>query len=140
MEISTDSEHILHRIGSEDYNEIRKIMTSNPSEWEEIAVTDIPPYTKSEYDKKVAEFVREKYTADEEFALQRKMLNTIMSPDTISADGPASKALEEYQAYNAYVQECKERAKDASLYVKEEPEVLEPDGEELETEEQSNTI
>lgn len=83
----------------------------------EVAVTDIPPYTKSEYDAKVAELVREKYTADEEFALQRKMINAVMPPDTISADGSASKALEEYQAYNTYVQGCKARAKDASLYI-----------------------
>lgn len=120
VELSTDSEHILHRIGSEDYSEIRKIMTPNPSEWEEIAVSDIPPYTKAEYDNKVAELVREKYTADEEFALQRKMLNAVMSPETISADGSAGRAIDEYQAYNAYVQGCKQRAKDASLYVKDE--------------------
>lgn len=116
VEISTDSEHILHRIGDEEYPIIRKIMTLNPNEWEEIAVSNIPPYTKTEYDKKVAELVREKYTADEEFALQRKMLNAVMSPDTISADGSASKALEEYQAYNVYVQECKQKAKDPELY------------------------
>lgn len=120
VELSTDSEHILHRIGSEGYTEIRRITTANPSEWEEVAVTDIPPYTKDEYDKKVAELVREKYTADEEFALQRKMLNAVMSPDTISAEGSASKALEEYQAYNVYVQECKLKAKDPELYVKSE--------------------
>lgn len=120
VELSTDSEHILHRIGSEGYTEIRRITTANPSEWEEAAVTDIPPYTKDEYDKKVAELVREKYTADEEFALQRKMLNAVMSPDTISAEGSASKALEEYQAYNVYVQECKLKAKDPELYVKSE--------------------
>jgi len=64
--------------------------------------------------------VREKYTADEEFALQRKMLNAVMSPDTISADGSASKALEEYQSYNTYVQECKQKAKDPELYKTEE--------------------
>lgn len=121
VEITAEGENILHRIGSENYPEIRRIITPNPSEWEEIAVTDIPLYTKAEYDAKVAELVREKYTADEEFALQRKMLNVIMSPDTISADGSASKALEEYQAYNTYVQECKARAKDASLYTKDEP-------------------
>ncbi len=110
-ELSTDATHILHRIGSEDYTEIRKIMTANPSEWEEVALTDIPPYTKSEYDNKVAELVHERYTADEESALHRKMINAIMSPDTISADGSANKALKEYQAYNAYVQGCKERVR-----------------------------
>lgn len=117
VEISTDAEHILHRIGSEDYTEIRKVMTSNPDDWEEISVADIPPYTKTEYDSKVAELVREKYTADEEFALQRKMINAVMSSETISEDGAANKAIEEYQAYNTYVQGCKQKAKDASLYI-----------------------
>lgn len=120
-QLSCDKDHILHRIGSDDYTEIRDTHVTDPKKWEEMAVEDIPLYTKAEYDAKVAELVREKYTADEEFALQRKMLNAVMSPDTISADGSANKALEEYQAYNVFVQECKARAKDASLYTKDEP-------------------
>lgn len=119
-QLGTDQAHILHRIGGNDYAEIRHVMVANPEDWEEIAVSDIPPYTKEEYDIKVAELVREKYSADEEFALQRKMINAMMSPDTISADGSANKALEEYQAYNVYVQECKQRAKDPELYAKNE--------------------
>lgn len=119
-QLDTDQGHILHKVGSDDYTEIRHTMVKGPEAWEEIAVSDIPPFTKDEYDKKVAELVREKYTADEEFALQRKMLNAVMSPDTISADGSANKALEEYQAYNVYVQECKQKAKDPELYVKTE--------------------
>lgn len=121
VEITAEGENILHRIGSENYPEIRRIITPNPSEWEEIAVTDIPLYTKAEYDAKVAELVREKYTADEEFALHRKMINAVMSPDTISADDSANKTLEEYQAYNVYVQECKQKAKDTLLYTQDEP-------------------
>lgn len=116
VEISTDPEHILHRIGSDDYSEIRKVTTANPAEWEEITVSEIPPYTKAEYDNKVAELVREKYTSDEEFALQRKMINAIMSPDTISDEGSVNKTLSEYQTYNVYVQECKQKAKDPDLY------------------------
>lgn len=119
-QLDTDQAYILHRIGSDDYTEIRHVTVKDPDTWEEIAVADIPPYTKAEYDKKVAELVRERYTADEEFALQRKMLNAMMSPDTISEEGSANKALEEYQAYNVYVQECKQKAKDPELYVKTE--------------------
>lgn len=112
-ELSTDAAHILHKKGSEDYPEIRKAMVKADyaDSYKEVAVEDIPPYTKSEYDNKVAELVHERYTADEESALHRKMINAIMSPDTISADGSANKALEEYQAYNAYVQGCKERVR-----------------------------
>lgn len=120
--LDCDNDHIIHRIDNEDYPIIRHtfVKADDVDNYEEIAVSDIPPFAKEEYDKKVAELVREKYTTDEEFALQRKMLNAVMSPDTISADGSANKALEEYQAYNVFVQECKQRAKDASLYIKDE--------------------
>lgn len=110
VELSTDKEHILHRIGSEDYNVIRKIMTSNPDEWEEIAVTDIPPYTKSEYDKKVAELIHARYDADREMSL----INNIMEAE------PTEVHKAEYSAYQAYRAECKLKAKDPSLYVKAE--------------------
>lgn len=119
--LSTDATHILRRVGSYDYPEIRRATVQDPEQWEEIAVADIPPYTKAEYDNKVAELVREKYSADEEFALQRKMINAIMSPDTISDDGSASQALSEYQIYNTFVQECKQKAKDPTLYDKADP-------------------
>lgn len=118
--LDADAAHVLHRIGSENYPDIHHTTVKDPDQWEEIAVADIPPYTKSQYDNKVAELVRERYTADEEFALQRKMINAIISPDTISEDGSANKAIAEYQEYNVYVQECKMKAKDLSLYVKEE--------------------
>jgi hypothetical protein len=113
-ELSTDAAHILHRIGSDDYPEIRKAMVKADyaDSYEEVAVEDIPPYTKAEYDAKVAELVHERYTADEESALHRKMINAIMSPATVSEEGAADKALEEYEAYNAYVQGCKARAKE----------------------------
>lgn len=124
VEIWTNAAHVIRKKGDKDPTDIRRrrINVDELDQWEEIAVSDIPPYTKSEYDKKVAEFVREKYTADEEFALQRKVINATMSPETISEDATANKVLSEYQAYNSYVQECKERAKDAALYVQEEPE------------------
>ena len=111
VELSTDKEHILHRIGSEDYNVIRKIMTSNPDEWEEIAVTDIPPYTKAEYDKKVAELIHARYDADREMSL----INNIMEAE------PTEVHKAEYSAYQAYRAECKLKAKDPSLYVKGTP-------------------
>lgn len=110
--LDADAGHILHRVGSDDYTEMRHCMTGSPSEWEEVALTDIPLYTKAQYDAKVAELVHERYTADEESALHRKMINAIMSPATVSEEGAADKALEEYEAYNAYVQGCKARAKE----------------------------
>lgn len=104
------TEGYLHKIGSDVY--VKRCILVPPltiDDYEEVA--EIPPYTKDEYDKKVAELVRERYSADEEFAIQRKMINANASPETLH-----NNAISEYQAYNAYVEECKERAKDAELY------------------------
>lgn len=73
-----------------------------------------PAYSKEEYDAMVARLVRERYSADEEFALQRKAINAVASPATYSVEN--DKAMEEYQAYNEYVELCKARAKDPELY------------------------
>lgn len=113
--LDTDADHILHRIGSEDYSEIRHTTVKDPDAWEEIAVADIPPYTEAEYKAKVSELIRERYSADDEFAIQRKMLNALMQPAPLNEDKTET-AIDEYSAYNSYVEECKERAKDAKLY------------------------
>lgn len=126
-ELTTDAAHILHQRGRDEYPHIRRAMTSTPDAWEEVAVSDIPPYTKAEYDAKVAELVRERYTADEEFAIQRKMIGAMTTPSPLSEAADADSApadsaaiLDEFQAYNAYVEQCKARAKDAGLYAAEE--------------------
>lgn len=103
VEISTDSEHILHRIGSEDYTEIRKTTTLNPNEWEEIAVADIPPYTKGEYKAKIVELIRRRYDQDDETGILRQRDS---KPD-------------EFAEYNAYVEQCKLMAKDTLTMTKE---------------------
>lgn len=126
VEISTDSEHILHRIGSEDYSEIRKIMTLNPSDWEEVAVADIPPYTTEEYNAKVAELIHERYSADRETSLINNML-----------DGePTEEHAAEYREYQRFRAECKLRAKDPALYVRDEPEAPDVAPDAAETEDQ----
>ena len=71
--ISTDSEHILHRKGSDDYTTIRKAITANPEDWEEIAIEDIPPYTNAEYAAKVSELIHQKYSLDDEIALRANL-------------------------------------------------------------------
>lgn len=110
IELSSENGYI-HRVGTETY--FRKALVPDSADnYEE--VDEIPPYTKAEYDAKVAELVRERYTESEEFALQRKAINAAFSPSTLSADN--SSALEEYAAYNSYVEECKQRAKDTMLY------------------------
>ena len=109
--ISTDSEHILHHKGSDDYATIRKAITANPEDWEEIAIEDIPPYTIAEYNAKVAELIHERYDADKEMSL----INNMMEAE------PTEAHKAEYRAYQAYRAECKLKAKDPSLYVKETP-------------------
>lgn len=88
--------------------------------WEEVAVEDMPPYTKAQYDEKVAQLVRARYSESEEFAIQRKMLNVMLNPEPmlLDADGTeatttSDKAVEEYNAYNAYVEQCKLNAPEA---------------------------
>ena len=124
--LATDENHILHRIDNVDYPTIRRtiVKAEDVDKYEEIANEDIPPYTKAEYDKKVAELVRERYGENEEFAIQRKIINAMMSPETVSEEGASNKALEEYQAYNLYVMDCKQRAKAPELYKQPEPEPL----------------
>lgn len=118
VELSTDNGYVLHRIGSEDYPPIRRIMTTTPGDWEEVAVNDIPPYTKTEYDAKAAELVRKKYSADEEFALQRKMINATQPCPAALSEDAAAKAAREYAEYNAYVEQCKAEARRPELYRK----------------------
>jgi len=109
---STDVKYI-HRIGTDTYFKRGTVLnTDTEADFEE--VDEIPPYTKAEYDAKVAELVREKYTESEEFALQRKAINAAFAPATLSEE--CGGVLEEYAAYNTYVEECKQKAKDPALY------------------------
>ncbi|MBD5367264.1 MAG: hypothetical protein HDR82_09775 [Bacteroides sp.] len=117
--LSCDKEHILHDKREPDITEIRQatIKKSDLEYWEELPLSSLSPYTKAEYDAKVAELVRRRYSADEEFAIQRKAINAAFSPSTVS---DTSTALTEYQAYNTYVDDCKQQAKDPSLYTNNE--------------------
>ena len=110
-EISTDASHIIHRIGGEDYPTLRRAIVTDPEEWEEVAVDDIPPYTTAEYNNKVAELIHERYDADKEMSL----INNMMEAE------PTEAHKAEYSAYQAYRAECKLKAKDPALYVKETP-------------------
>ena len=99
--LDTDADHILHKIGSDNYTPIRHTMTRDPEAWEEVAIADIPPYTEAEYKAKVEELIREQYTVSDEFAL----INNVMA-------GVTEKRQNEYAAYQEYREECKRRAKE----------------------------
>lgn len=98
--ISTDSEHILHHKGSDDYTTIRKAITANPEDWEEIAIEDIPPYTNAEYAAKVSELIHSRYSLDDEIALRANL-----------EDDPTEKRTNEFAEYLAFRKQCKEDAK-----------------------------
>lgn len=113
--LSSDKGYI-HKKGTDTYvKSIIMLPSDTIEDYEE--VDEKPPFTKEEYDKMVAKLVRERYTESEEFAIQRKAINEAFSPSTISAD---SLAMQEYQEYNSFVEECKQKAKDPKLYKTEE--------------------
>ena len=96
VELCTDAEHILHRIGSEDYPTIRRIMVNatDAANYEEVSVADIPAYTKAEYDAEVERLIAERYSHGKEIEVNREH-------DTKP---------EQFAAYMAYIEECKGRA------------------------------
>lgn len=96
-ELSTDAAHILHKKGSEDYPEIRKAMVKADyaDSYEEVAVEDIPPYTKAEYAEEVSRLIRERYSLDAELAILRQR----------------DSKPQEFAAYNAYAEQCKSSAR-----------------------------
>lgn len=110
--LDCDNEHILHRIGNEDYPIIRHtfVKADDVDNYEEIAISDIPPYTKTEYDAKVAELIHARYDVDKEMSL----INNMMEAE------PTEAHKTEYYEYQAYRAECKQRAKSPELYKREE--------------------
>lgn len=98
----------VHKLGTDIYVKAIIMLPSDTIlDFEE--VTEIPSYTKTEYDNKVAQLVRERYTESEEFAIQRKALNAFFSDSQ-------EKDLSEYNQYNTFVEECKQQAKNPNLY------------------------
>lgn len=93
--IDTDADHILHRIGSDDYSVIRHAMVKNPNDWEEIAVADIPPYTKAQYDAEVERLIAERYSHGKEIEVNREH----------------DSKPERFAEYLAYIDHCKQQAK-----------------------------
>lgn len=96
--LDTDAGHILHKIGSSDYPELRHltVKADHVDAWEEIAVADIPPYTKDEYDAEVERLISERYSYGKEIEINRER-------DTKP---------ESYAEYLAYVDQCKVSARE----------------------------
>lgn len=94
-QLDTDQGHILHKVGSDDYTEIRHTMVKDPDAWEEIAVADIPPYTKAEYDAEVERLIALRYSHGKEVEINRER----------------TEKPERFAAYMAYVEQCKAEAR-----------------------------
>lgn len=131
--LDTDDGHIIYRQGSDDYSVRRHLCNVKPEDLDlyvEMTLDEIPPFTKREYDAKVNELVRERYSESEEFAIQRKMLDAILSPAPLAieeadeaAEPTTTTPADEFAAYNAYVEECKTAAKNPELYKRPEDEM-----------------
>ena len=96
--IDTDKEHILHRITSEDYTKIRHIIVREEDlpNWEEIALEDIPKYTKTEYSNEVERLIALKYSHGKEIEVNREKDS---KPD-------------KYTEYLDYIEQCKIQARE----------------------------
>lgn len=103
--LSTDHGYI-HKLGTDTYVTSIIMLPGESIDMYEV-VEQKPTYAKSEYDERVSQLVRERYTESEEFAIQRKAINAAFSSTT--ADN-ASVAIQEFEEYNSFVESCKEKA------------------------------
>ena len=87
--------HILHQIGSDTYPAVRRASTPCPDQWEEIAEDAIPAYSQADYNAAVSAKIRERYDVNAELAVLRQR----------------DSKPEEFAAYNAYAEQCKQQAK-----------------------------
>lgn len=86
----------------------------SPEDYEEIAVADLPLFSRQEYEAKAAELVRREYTEAQEFALQRKVIDAMVNPAAVAEVDEATgepMVLTEFRAYSATVEGCKAEAK-----------------------------
>jgi len=89
----------LRRKGSTDNSRDNRRLTipaDKADEWEEVPVDTLPAYTEAQYEQRVTELIRERYSVSAELAVLRQRDT---KPD-------------EFAAYNAYAEECKARARE----------------------------
>lgn len=89
----------LRRKGStEDCRDNRRltIPADKADEWEEVGADSLPAYTEQQYEERVTELIRERYSVSAELAVLRQR-------DTKP---------EEFADYNAFAEQCKARARE----------------------------
>lgn len=120
--ITTDrpATHLLVIRGEEKImdNAYSGVMGWALSEVEEVEKQDLLAYSRAEYEAKVTELIRERYTLDQELAIMRKMKALEMMPSVMAADdsGTGSARADEIETefinYNTWAEECKILAKE----------------------------
>ena len=95
IEVYSDAGKYVHRIGSDVYFTRATIRKGDTADMYE-EVDEVPKYTEAEYKAKVEEKIRERYTTSDELAILRQR-------DTKP---------EEYEAYFAYAEECKQKVRE----------------------------
>lgn len=103
-ELSSDNGYI-HKIGTDIYFK-KGFILDDINNYEE--VDKRPNYTKTDYNNKVAELIRTKYTESQEFAIQRKAINSLLLPSTHTLN---EDDLKEYTDYNTFIEDCKNKAR-----------------------------
>ncbi|MDE6340430.1 MAG: hypothetical protein K2K97_11685 [Muribaculaceae bacterium] len=100
---------LIHKTGTDTYvKSVIMLPDETLDMYEEVA--EKPAYTEEQYKRKVAELIHERYSTDDEIGLGNNMRE----------ENPTEEHVAEYRAYQAYRAECKQRAKDPSLYVDKE--------------------
>lgn len=112
--LDADAEHVLHKVGSKDLTEIRHVTVkaADVDMWEELTVTEWEERrAKAERDEKyavmLAAAIHERYSVDDEIALAAN----INAPALAADEEKAAAVAEEWQQYQAYRAECKERVR-----------------------------
>lgn len=111
VEIAVENkDNALHRIGSDSYIKGGKttVRAADADKWEECPM---PPYSAEEYEKTVVDLIRERYSANDEFAIQRKIIDAIVNDPMTVEDDTEPAALTEFREYQAFVNECKVSAR-----------------------------
>ena len=115
----TATDGLIHKIGTGAYTpSCVKLRSETIDMYEEVA--EAPAYTKEEYKAKVVELIRERYDADKEFEIQREMICAMVPEAAVLGEDGAGRApavdpaeaFAAFRAYNAYVDECKARARE----------------------------
>lgn len=114
--LQADEGEVITLKGNRYFTDItdRCVLADDLDKYEEAPKEDILPYTKEQYDEKVRELIRQHYDVDKEFEVLHDTLNAFITPAPMSdtEDTAYTSVLEKYAAYDAYVKECKVKAKE----------------------------